>query len=383
MSAEQATSERESSYAPPARMQQGPSMGPSVGNDTSAFALSPMSLDAGGIQTRSAFGGMPGIQLKSSSGLSSSGAEAFQQAAKSGKEGGDGLKGLQFSKTSAVQLDEKPLASDGSTGAKASSEIKADEAPSFLDKAAKLPDWDKLLKRADDLFPELDKSGLISAAARYVVTMDAANAEEQTNAARELTQELVKLNAFKTNKDGGHFWSGVKDQAADASKKQGTAEDQTSTAKKSDTVNAGNNKSMGNVLESTGGGSLFDGLSFGVSKEDWRSRLGNLWNELSRSYAKGVRGTVHIHQYVGVNTENIFSTIEWPALQELIDAGKVKDMTFYIYYNHGPRPAKGNPNRKLHHVIPNQKDLSNLVKFPLKGEPNGGYPPGLAEGAEW
>lgn len=408
MSPGQSSAERDTTQAGPARERATESSGGGAGagmmeGDFSAFALSPMAIGMGGLQTRQAYGGLDGILQKSTANLGNrtSSRDALQLELKSGRSIGEGKvgssltapKGIQLSSLKAVQLDDKALAGDGGTGAKASAEVKADEAPDFLGKAQKLPDWDTLLKRMDSLFPDADKTPLINASAKYVVTMQVENAAASTAAANEVTAELQKLKAFKTNKDGGHFWSGVKGAAAEAASKQGTedAANEAPSATANAPAPAANakanddttKKGIGKVLETTDAGSLFDGLGFGTTKENWRAQLGPLWNELSRNYAQGVRGTVHVHQYVGVNTENIFSTVEWPALQELIKSGKVKDMTFYIYYNCGPKPANGTPNRKLHHVLANQTDLSNLVKFPLRGEPNGGYPPGVNQGAEW
>lgn len=296
-------------------------------------------MSQGNAAVRDAYGGLPGILQLSSHG-------------QKGKSAGAGP-------LTNIQLDVKGKGDDAAgPGGAAPATVEPGAKLDFMAEAAKNADWGTLMTRL--ALPEnaqLNNDAFKLKCAEYVVAMKSGDEARIKALSEAVTGEMKKVQAFSSPEGKGHFWSGVKDNAKEAAKQEG-----------------------GKVLESTTAGALFDGLGFGVEKKDWSAQLGPLWISLSRNYAQGVSGNVKIHQYVGLCQGNIFDTVEWPALQQLIKDGIVTDMTFMIYYNSGPEAS---PVRKKHTTLEGQKDISQLTRFERGKEPNKGYPPDKQIGETW
>lgn len=287
---------------------------------------------------RGAYGGLPGILQLSSHG-------------QKGKSGGTGP-------LTTIQMDGKGGKSDQDAPAAAAASVDPGPQLDFIAQASKNPDWAQLLTRlAKPENAALNNDAFKLKCAKYVVAMGSGDAAQIQAAGEVVTSDMQKSGAFASPEGKGHFWSGTKDNAKEAAGAEG-----------------------GKVLETTTAGALFDGLGFGVEKKDWFAKLGPLWNSLSRNYAKGVSGNVKIHQYVGLCKGNIFDTVEYPVLQDLIKDGIVSDMTFMIYYNSGPVDKAV---RKHHTTLDKQKDISKLTQYERGKEPNGGYPPDKKPGDTW
>jgi hypothetical protein len=180
-----------------------------------------------------------------------------------------------------------------------------------------------------------------------------------------------------------NLWSGVKEQAAEYGE-----------------------KNEGVALETSVAGSLFDGLNFGMK---WNDALSHQWNELSRLYAEGIRGEVHIHQYRGVRTGSVFNKIEYPTIKDSIELGAVEPV-IHLYANWGkftkmnwgsPAYAEGEKSRKEEKIVKGKGGLDTFMgakwEFGDALEKQGGYWPAgkggnmmtspdgtqIKEGEEW
>ncbi|MFM7201541.1 MAG: hypothetical protein ACKO6N_12195 [Myxococcota bacterium] len=321
---------------------------------------------------RGAYGGLPGIlQLSSHGQKGKSGGTGplttIQMDGKGGKSDDDAPAAAQMDGKGGKSDDDAPAAAqmDGKGGksdddARAAAAASVDPGPQldFIAQASKNSDWAELLTRlAKPENAALNNDAFKLKCAKYVVAMGSGDAAQIQAAGEVVTSDMQKSGAFALPDGKGHFWSGTKDNAKEAAGAEG-----------------------GKVLETTTAGALFDGLGFGVEKKDWFAKLGPLWNSLSRNYAKGVSGNVKIHQYVGLCKGNIFDTVEYPVLQDLIKDGIVSDMTFMIYYNSGPVDKAV---RKHHTTLDKQKDISKLTQYERGKEPNGGYPPDKKPGDTW
>lgn len=273
----------------------------------------------------------------------------------------------------AEQTTAQPAAASGGPAPIAAEPAVVVEAGSALSpesQAARLPQWTTLKER-------LVERGYATAAmtdlcARYVlaITAPAPAMDIVKNLLKEITDQLQASKAFdrhsgdsqeKDYSDGFNLWSGAKEQAKQFGEDNG-----------------------GVALESSAAGSLFDGLAFDMK---WNEALSHQWNELSRLYAEGIRGKVHIHQYRGVRTGSVFNKIEYPTIKDSIAAGLIEPV-IHLYANHGsltnvvwntPIYGAGETSRKQEKILVGKSALDGMLanqwEYGDSVEKSGGYWP--------
>jgi hypothetical protein len=241
--------------------------------------------------------------------------------------------------------------------------------------AAKNPDWATLTARLTDR--GLNNPEMVKLCAEYVLAMTANQEAKAKYLLTLINNKLSDVKAFdrrvgddknKDYTDKFSLWSGAKQQAEKYADDTG-----------------------GVSLERSVAGSLFDGLNFGAS---WSNGvLKHQWNELSRLYASGIRGEVHIHQYRGVRTGSVFNQVEYPTIKDAIALGVVEPV-IHLYANWGkysglnrgtPVYGQGEKSRKQEQEFYGQaaleKFMSQQWEFGDALEKEGGYWPSGKGGA--
>ncbi|MPY35902.1 hypothetical protein FNH09_33120 [Streptomyces adustus] len=82
---------------------------------------------------------------------------------------------------------------------------------------------------------------------------------------------------------------------------------------------------LGDTLEGSVGAGVFDQLTYGFdnARGEWSPSLWQLWNEMSPEFARGTRGVAQATVFEGLPEQCVLRSVEWPALNELIDQGQV------------------------------------------------------------
>jgi hypothetical protein len=236
--------------------------------------------------------------------------------------------------------------------------------------AARFSQWATLKERLVER--GYDNAAMVDLCARYVlaITAPAPAMDSVKSLLKEITDSLQASKAFdrhsgdsqdKDYADGFNLWSGAKEQATKYGDENG-----------------------GVALESSAAGSLFDGLNFDMK---WNEALSHQWNELSRLYAEGIRGKVHIHQYRGVRTGSVFNKIEYPTIKDSIAAGLIEPV-IHLYANHGaltnvvwntPIYGAGETSRKQEKILTGKSALDGMLanqwEYGDAVEKSGGYWP--------
>ena len=236
--------------------------------------------------------------------------------------------------------------------------------------AARFAQWATLKERLVER--GYDSAAMVDLCARYVlaITAPAPAMDIVKNLLKEITDQLQASKAFDRHSgdsqdedytDGFNLWSGAKEQATKYGDENG-----------------------GVALESSAAGSLFDGLNFDMK---WNEALSHQWNELSRLYAEGIRGKVHIHQYRGVRTGSVFNKIEYPTIKDSIAAGLIEPV-IHLYANHGPLTnvvwntpiyGAGETSRKQEKILVGKSALDGMLasqwEYGDAVEKSGGYWP--------
>jgi hypothetical protein len=217
---------------------------------------------------------------------------------------------------------------------------------------------------------------MVKLCAEYVLAMTANQEAKAKYLLTLINNKLSDVKAFdrrvgddknQNYTDKFNLWSGAKQQAEKYADDTG-----------------------GVSLERSVAGSLFDGLSFGMK---WNNSLKHQWNELSRLYASGIRGEVHIHQYRGVRTASVFNQVEYPTIKDAIALGIVEPV-IHLYANWGkyaglnygtPFYGQGEKSRKqeqeFHGQAALEKFMSQQWEFGDTLEKEGGYWPSGKGGA--
>ncbi|MFE3144375.1 lonely Cys domain-containing protein [Streptomyces scopuliridis] len=87
----------------------------------------------------------------------------------------------------------------------------------------------------------------------------------------------------------------------------------------------------GVVLEDSVQGRLFDGLLWGLSTWSSSPALGELWEQLSKSYVEAVTGRATVHVLDGTTESSVLYRIEWPTIRAQIEEGKVDGLNIIVY----------------------------------------------------
>lgn len=268
----------------------------------------------------------------------------------------------------------EPVAAGAAGGTPAAAEpavvVEPGSALSVEAQAARVPQWTTLKERLTER--GYANPTMIDMCAKYVlaITAPAPAMDIVKNLLKDITDQLHASQAFDRHAgddqdadyaDGFNLWSGAKEQAKQFGEDNG-----------------------GVALESSAAGSLFDGLTFDMK---WNEALSHQWNELSRLYAEGIRGKVHIHQYRGVRTGSVFNKIEYPTIKDSIAAGLIEPV-IHLYANHGaltnvvwntPIYGAGETSRKQEKVLTGKSALDGMMaaqwEYGDAVEKSGGYWP--------
>ncbi len=85
----------------------------------------------------------------------------------------------------------------------------------------------------------------------------------------------------------------------------------------------------GTSLESSVGGSLFDGLTFGRPR--WSDRLRSQWREVSKRFVQHITHEAHVMLLEGEFPQSVFTTTEKAIIKEKMTKREIKTVYVYIY----------------------------------------------------
>ncbi len=86
-------------------------------------------------------------------------------------------------------------------------------------------------------------------------------------------------------------------------------------------------RKAGVSLESSMGGSLFDGLDFG----SYYDFLKPYWQEISTRYVRNLRGVVHCRMLIGITNSSVLYRTEWPIIRNLIQKKQVDKLVVHVF----------------------------------------------------
>ncbi|WP_405465672.1 glycosyltransferase [Streptomyces anulatus] len=119
----------------------------------------------------------------------------------------------------------------------------------------------------------------------------------------------------------------------------------------------------GVALESSVQGYIFNDLGFGLPRWDDSPTMGELWLQLSRTYAQGLTNRVTAHVLDGIHDSSVLTTTEWPEARKRIDSGEIGGLDILVY-----TAAPGEKRNELilttTYTVRTQEDFDNLPRVP-------------------
>ncbi|CAM5280909.1 hypothetical protein SALBM135S_08645 [Streptomyces alboniger] len=123
------------------------------------------------------------------------------------------------------------------------------------------------------------------------------------------------------------------------------------------------NVGRGVALESSVQGYIFNGLGFGLPRWNDSPTMGELWLQLSESYANGLTDWVTAHVLDGVDTTSVLTTTEWPAIKKRIEAGEVNGLSVIVYAAH-PGGTRSELRPVDMFTVQTQEDFDSIPRVP-------------------
>ncbi|WP_308407002.1 DUF4157 domain-containing protein [Streptomyces sp. AC555_RSS877] len=127
------------------------------------------------------------------------------------------------------------------------------------------------------------------------------------------------------------------------------------------------NVGRGVALESSVQGYIFNGLGFGLPRWNDSPTMGELWHQLSRTFAKDLTNWVTAHVLDGIDSSSVLTTTEWPEIKKKIESGEVNGLNVLVY--------AASPGEKRHELRPvdmftvqTQEEFDSLPKVPGNDE---------------
>ncbi|MCB9233207.1 MAG: hypothetical protein H6581_16240 [Bacteroidia bacterium] len=272
------------------------------------------------------------------------------------------------------QADPPPLEHNGPE-----IEVKAGPQQNPVEMASKYPAWNHLLRNMQ--VQGMDSPDFTLVCARFMLAAKGGQVEEAAKIKAEIAEYLEQKKAFKSPKNGAHLWSGVLPEMNDLTQGRNTV------SAKGTTVNHNGHYADENVmLESVPAGEVFNGVDL---SSDWKNITLPFWAELSKYYARGIRGELHVHTYRGLRGDSVLKNVELEELKGKID-NKAVIPKFFIYANWGQKVGKNEDGvpvfekRKREKQISRQDMEGRNWEINDQVEKDGGYwPSGKIIGEEW
>ncbi|MFJ9039032.1 DUF4157 domain-containing protein [Streptomyces sp. NPDC102406] len=156
----------------------------------------------------------------------------------------------------------------------------------------------------------------------------------------------------------GMFEGGLAGRAA-ASSEHGQIWSKMGAAEAINDANVG----RGVALESSVQGYIFNGLGFGLPRWNDSPTMGELWHQLSRTFAEALTQKVTAHVLDGIDSTSVLTTTEWPEIKKKIESGEVGGLNVLVY--------AASPGAQRHELRPvdmftvqTQEDFDSLPKVP-------------------
>lgn len=119
----------------------------------------------------------------------------------------------------------------------------------------------------------------------------------------------------------------------------------------------------GVALESSVQGYIFNGLGFGLPRWNDSPTMGELWHQLSRTFAKDLTNWVTAHVLDGIDSSSVLTTTEWPEIKKKIESGEVNGLNVLVY-----AASPGEKRQELRPVdmftVQTQEEFDSLPKVP-------------------
>ncbi|MDQ0984518.1 hypothetical protein QFZ71_001801 [Streptomyces sp. V2I9] len=117
------------------------------------------------------------------------------------------------------------------------------------------------------------------------------------------------------------------------------------------------------ALESSVQGYIFNGLGFGLPRWDDSPTMGELWLQLSRTYAQGLTNRVTAHVLDGIHDSSVLTTTEWPEAKKRIESGEIGGLDILVY-TASPGEKRNELILTTTYTVRTQEDFDNLPKVP-------------------
>ncbi|MFE1819522.1 glycosyltransferase [Streptomyces anulatus] len=119
----------------------------------------------------------------------------------------------------------------------------------------------------------------------------------------------------------------------------------------------------GVALESSVQGYIFNGLGFGLPRWDDSPTMGELWLQLSRTYAQGLTNRVTAHVLDGIHDSSVLTTTEWPEARKRIAGGEIGGLDILVY-TASPGEKRNELILTTTYTVRTQEDFDNLPRVP-------------------
>ncbi|MFH8686614.1 glycosyltransferase [Streptomyces anulatus] len=119
----------------------------------------------------------------------------------------------------------------------------------------------------------------------------------------------------------------------------------------------------GVALESSVQGYIFNDLGFGLPRWDDSPTMGELWLQLSRTYAQGLTNRVTAHVLDGIHDSSVLTTTEWPEARKRIDSGEIGGLDILVY-TASPGEKRNELTLTTTYTVRTQEDFDNLPRVP-------------------
>lgn len=119
----------------------------------------------------------------------------------------------------------------------------------------------------------------------------------------------------------------------------------------------------GVALESSVQGYIFNDLGFGLPRWDDSPTMGELWLQLSRTYAQGLTNRVTAHVLDGIHDSSVLTTTEWPEARKRIAGGEIGGLDILVY-TASPGEKRNELILTTTYTVRTQEDFDNLPRVP-------------------
>lgn len=123
----------------------------------------------------------------------------------------------------------------------------------------------------------------------------------------------------------------------------------------------------GVALESSVQGYIFNDLGFGLPRWDDSPTMGELWLQLSRTYAQGLTNRVTAHVLDGIHDSSVLTTTEWPEARKRIAGGEIGGLDILVY-TASPGEKRNELILTTTYTVRTQEDFDNLPRVPDSDE---------------